>query len=349
MTIAYVEITAACNFRCSFCPLVNMERPMLTMPSEMVLDIIQQIRCDDLADTISFHLMGEPTLHKGLVQFCRVATEVGLRVSLVTNGTRLSNTMISALLDTGLNKLSVSLRSPTDEYYSEIFKASKQLDYESYLEQILSLIAHSYERGEEHPPSVLIRVFQKRFSDILREKVRHQDTLYNTQATVRRLRDWGKELCGMTSNELRRKYPHRYRNSTSYPITPRAAIVTNPIYRWWQQEADLVRTKYPAVISYCSGFDKQFAVLADGRVTSCCLDYEGRNSLGNVKERSLKEILGTREVSDFVRSFKRLRLPTKTCANCMGGNRFMESIARQAINVGRRASTQLLSALKPSE
>jgi organic radical activating enzyme len=346
MTIAYVEITAACNFRCSFCPLISMERPMLTMPSDMVLDLIEQIRHGGLADTISFHVMGEPTLHKDLVRFCRVATEGGLDVSLVTNGSRLSDAMNKALLDTGLSKISISLRSPNDEYYSETFKASKQLDYEDYLQQIHALIAESCKRGPEHPTSIGIRVFRRYLSDSLRNEVRHQETLYDTESMIRRLQDWGEELCGLTTADLRRMYPERFAAEFRIPLTHRASLRTNPIMRWWQREADSVDTKYPAVISYCSGFNDQFAVLADGRVTACCLDYEGNTALGNVKERSLKEILGGSPVADFVRSFNRLRPPTKTCAKCLGGNTLPEWIGRQTLAVGSHARTQGLSALQ---
>ena len=343
VTIAYIEITAACNFRCSFCPLVSMERPMLTMPSETVLDLIDQVRKDGLAQTISFHVMGEPTLHKDLVTFCRAATEGGLKVSLVTNGSRLSDEMSSALLDTRLSKISVSLRSSNDEYYSEIFKASKRLDYEAYLQQIRLLLAESYHRGPSHPTFIVIRVFQKSVSDVLRDKVQHQESLYDTEGMIGMLRKWGEELCGMTSEELAREYSQRFSLKAYIPITPSAAIVTNPIMRWWQREADLVNTKYPARLSYCSGFNDQFAVLADGRVTACCLDYEGHTTLGNVKENSLKDILGGTRVSDFVGSFNRFHPPTKTCANCLGGNTIPEWIARQTLAVGRRVTTQALS------
>jgi len=319
---------------------------MLTMPSERVLDLRDQIRKDGLAETISFHVMGEPTLHKDLVKFCRVATEGGLKVSLVTNGSRLSDAMSSALLDTRLSKISVSLRSSNDEYYSEIFKASKRLDYEAYLQQIRSLIAESSQRGPSHPTFIVIRVFQKHISDVLRDKVRDQDSLYDTEGMIAMLRGWGEELSGMTSEELCRESPGQFSARQYIPLTPRAAIVSNRIMRWWQREADLVNTKYPALISYCSGFNNQFAVLADGRVTACCLDYEGHTALGNVKESPLKDILDGSRVSDFVGSFDRLRPPTKTCANCLGGNTIPEWIARQALAVGRRVTAEGLSSLK---
>ncbi|MDP3939004.1 MAG: radical SAM protein, partial [Deltaproteobacteria bacterium] len=326
----------ACNFRCSFCPLVSLERPLLTMPREMVLDLIGQISRDALAESISFHVMGEPTLHKHLVEFCRVATESGLDVSLVTNGSRLSPAMSAALLDTGLRKISVSLRSPNDEYYSEIFKASKTLDYESYLKQVRSLISDSCARGPDHPTAVVVRLFVDRFRDKLREKVPHQGALYSTEAVMARLRAWGEEFSGMSAEALREAYPDRFRGSDRIPLTPGASILTGQIMRWWQQEADQVETKYPARISYCGGYNEQFAVLADGRVTACCLDAEGRTSLGNVKDLPLKEILGATPVSDFVGSFKSLRPPTRTCAKCLGGNTLVESIGRQALNVYRR-------------
>ncbi len=319
---------------------------MLTMPSEIVLDILDQIHRDKLADVVNFHVMGEPTLHKDVVRFCRVAKEKGISVFLVTNGSRLSEEMNKALLDTGLGNISVSLRSPNDEYYAEIFRASKRLDYEAYIDQINSLITESYCRGDDSPTFIVIRVFRRSFSDNLREKAKHQEALYSTGAMISRLRALGERLCGMTAGELRKRYPDRFAAKFYIPVTPRVAIVTNSIMRWWQREADLVNTKYPAVFSYCNGYKDQFAVLADGRVTACCLDYEGHTSLGNVKDRPLKEILHGSSTSEFIGSFNRYQPPTKTCAKCLGGNTIPEWVGRQALAVGRHAASQGLSALK---
>lgn len=342
MGIAYIEITAACNFRCSFCPLISMDRPMHTMSREMVLDLIDQVQRDRLADRMSFHVMGEPTLHKDVALFCRVATKANLKVTLVTNGSRLSPELSDALLDTGLRKIELSLRSPNDEYYSEIFKASKRLDYESYLGQIRSLLENSFRRGPDHPTTITIRVFQESFSDVIREKVKYQDALYDTKTLLETLKSWGMEICGMRPGELRQEFPQRFAEKALKPLTPNAAIRTSHIMRWWQLEADQVNTKYPAMVSYCSGFDDMFAVLADGRVSACCLDYEGRTALGNAKEKPLKEILTGTEVSEFVRSFRRLRPPTETCSKCLGGNTIPEWAARQVLAVGRRITGRRL-------
>jgi radical SAM protein with 4Fe4S-binding SPASM domain len=220
------------------------------------------------------------------------------------------------------------------------------LDYEAYLEQIRSLIAESNKRGPEYPTSIGIRVFQKRYSDAFRDEVQHQEALYSTAAIISRLRDWGEQICGLTTEELRRMYPERFGPKFRIPLTHRASLRTNPIMRWWQREADRVDTKYPALISYCSGFNDQFAVLADGRVTACCLDYEGHTALGNVKERPLEEILKSSPVTDFVGSFDRLRPPTKTCAKCLGGNTIPEWIGRQAVLAGSEVARQGFSKLK---
>lgn len=224
MIIAYIEITAACNFRCTFCPLVSMKRPPSTMPSEMVLDILEQIRRDRLADAVSFHLMGEPMLHKDVFRFCRVATEGGLKVGLVTNGSRLSEAANRALLDTSLDKVSISLRSSNDDYYSEIQKSITKLDYEAYLQNIRCLIEQSHRRGPDSPTTIAVRVFQKQLSDVLREKVAHQDSLYDTDAIIANLKHWGKEICGLSPEVLRKKYPGRFAKKRYIPITPKAYI-----------------------------------------------------------------------------------------------------------------------------
>ena len=44
---------------------------------------------------------------------------------------------------------------------------------------------------------------------------------------------------------------------------------------------------------YCGGLDSHFAILSDGKVVPCCMDYEAVVELGDLKHQSLCEILSS--------------------------------------------------------
>ena len=82
----YIEITNICNLNCSFCPKNSRPKKFMTVKEfDTITDEIAP-----LTNTICLHLMGEPLLHPDISLFFDEAEKRGLRVVLVTNGTRLS-------------------------------------------------------------------------------------------------------------------------------------------------------------------------------------------------------------------------------------------------------------------
>ena len=51
---------------------------------------------------------------------------------------------------------------------------------------------------------------------------------------------------------------------------------------------------------YCHGGIDQIAILNDGRVTLCCLDPQGHNTIGDLKKNNLKEILNSKEYKEYI-------------------------------------------------
>ena len=104
---SYVELTSACNLRCSFCP--GTSRPARMLTESEFRRILSEIT--PYTDYVYFHLMGEPLLHPRLPLFLQLAAEAGLKTCLTTNGTLLSQQADSLLSANGLHKLSISLQA----------------------------------------------------------------------------------------------------------------------------------------------------------------------------------------------------------------------------------------------
>ena len=89
--IIYLELTNACNFTCDYCPIDQQTRAKQVMPQSFAENIIDQIADAQLTDFLTFHVMGEPYMHKNLCELTGYAEERGLRVRLLTNGSLLED------------------------------------------------------------------------------------------------------------------------------------------------------------------------------------------------------------------------------------------------------------------
>ena len=73
---AYVEITNACNLRCSFCP--GTRRAERFMTAEEFRLLTEKLRGH--VKYLYLHVMGEPLLHPDLGELLSISGEQGFRV-----------------------------------------------------------------------------------------------------------------------------------------------------------------------------------------------------------------------------------------------------------------------------
>ena len=129
----YVEITNICNMNCSFCH--GHGRVPRQMTEEEYAHVLQQL--SGKTQYIYHHLMGEPLVHPLLPRFLQMASQVGFRPMLTTNGTLLDSRG-DALLGTGLHKINISLHS---------FEQDQPDSHRRYLEKIAAFAEKALEAG----------------------------------------------------------------------------------------------------------------------------------------------------------------------------------------------------------
>ena len=72
----------------------------------------------------------------------------------------------------------------------------------------------------------------------------------------------------------------------------------------------------------CRALDTHVAILHDGRVVACCLDYSGQITLGNIAEQSLAEILELPTAKNLREGFEKHELRHPLCQSCTFCKRF---------------------------
>jgi len=68
-------------------------------------------------------------------------------------------------------------------------------------------------------------------------------------------------------------------------------------------------------------------------VTTCCVDYDGRNVVGDLRKQTLMEVLESAPARRIRDSFGRLVPPTEFCRDCLGGPTLAVSAIKQVTSV----------------
>jgi len=132
---AFLEITNVCNLSCSFCHGTKRSPRYMTVPE--FTHAAEELR--SFAEYLYFHLMGEPLLHPSLSDFLKIASSLGFKVILTTNGTLLKKRRDILLGENPPYKISVSLHS------FEANEASAELD--GYLDKVFEFCTEATEKG----------------------------------------------------------------------------------------------------------------------------------------------------------------------------------------------------------
>lgn len=303
-TEMHMELTTACNFRCGFCPLTNLQRPAARLTYEIAEQVLHDCIEHRLTRNATFHLMGEALLHPQWHEILTLCQTLGIRTRLVTNGSLYREDKYLRLLKL-VDRLDISYRTVDD---MEVQAVQKKLTYQEYLDMVMAAIDLRASLPDS-PTSIRIRLFisPKTIPSIrqLCERLKiDPDTVIN---------------------------PHSSNNLQAYDLfTPLPWLTI-----LCEKELDWLGTQkhYQSRFGNCNEFEIGFAVLANGDVTTCCWDANGGNVMGNVTEESLSAILFSPKAMAFRDSFKRHRCPTETCKQCLGRPTVAKSVVYQTLSL----------------
>lgn len=133
----------ACNFVCKYCVFSTDKANRGFVSDCVVMDIKLYRKCiDDMKlfsdkfKVLRFVGMGEPLLHKDIVEMVKYAADshVAERIEILTNGSLLTNSLSLDLISAGLNRLLVSIQGTSSDKYRDVCKID--IDFEEFVENI---------------------------------------------------------------------------------------------------------------------------------------------------------------------------------------------------------------------
>jgi radical SAM protein with 4Fe4S-binding SPASM domain len=328
----FIELTNACNFKCTWCPDDIMDRRRGFMKKEKAFRILDEIAAKRVwlgpLYPVKLHQMGEPFLHPDLAAIVEHAESRGVAIELNTNCGLITRENIEALYRAGLTNLILSYQTP--DLASFKTRKAPRIAFEEYRDKVRLAVERKV--ALEARTHLEIDIMNTKYAD------GYQIVSEDEQA-VAFLRDWVEfarsleERYGLPPRrhdleEMRsRHFLDQDENGSRYTLLDGVNLIWKRCHSWgnvipaqspagelWGQE---VHAPGPQRDTYCPAPYDQFVIQWNGDVVSCCTDYEGRTKTANVFTSSVEEVWK----SETVRQRKQEMLEGKlldVCAKCIG-------------------------------
>lgn len=298
LQFVYIELTVKCNLRCHFCDN-DMRNLYKDMPPERFEEIIDQLKP---GTRIGLHGLGEPTLHKGLLQMIGWAKERGLYVYFNSNHTVTSEEQMRGFVDLGLDELRISMSAGSRESYQAY--SAKDL-FNNLVERTYKMVKI---RGNATKPRlrivfVLTEHSYKEFPEVLRI-AEHSGV---DELQVQSFLNWGKALPSAVPGGLKdiavRDHDLVMARQTIVQAarTARRVRVILPF-----PLEDHIPDETPGAAGQCQWPFNAIWITADGHATPCCNIHDHRQmDLGNVFEQPLEYVWLADKYTQFRADYQR--------------------------------------------
>lgn len=281
----HIEISNICNVQCSFCPIV--ERPKDIMSLLEFEKILQQ--AVPLTDDVCLHLMGEPLAHPEFEEILAISKKHGAKLQITTNGILVKKFTDLLLEGTAVRQVNFSLQA-----YQDNFPERPLLPY---LEPILEFSKRASQERNDLFVNFRLWNHGSQSFELNEEFIKPIENYFGTQ--VKREVD----PAGIKSKKL---FPDK------------------KLYFHFDSRFEWPSPHFPkrSEEGTCQGMRNHIGIHADGTVVPCCLDKEAFINLGNCLESNLSEILNSDRAQAIKKGFENHQLVEDLCQKCTFIKRF---------------------------
>ena len=290
MTIS-IEPTTACNLRCPECPsgLRSFTRETGNLKSDFFRSTISQI--SEKLIYLIFYFQGEPYINPNFLDMVKYANDKGLYTITSTNGHFLSLDNARRTIESGLDRIIISIDGTTQEVYENYRKVGK-LDV--VLQGARNLVSARTEAKASTPHII--------FQYVVTRPNQHQIS------EVYRLA----EEIGVDEVKLKTAQVYDYKNGN--PLIP--TIDTYSRYRRMQDGTYRIKNQ---LLNHCWKLWHACVMTWDGMVVPCCFDKDATHRMGDLKQSSFETIWQGEPYKNFRTNILEGRDKIDICRNCTEG------------------------------
>lgn len=292
--MAVYEINLKCNSKCTYCDLpLNQGRYELSR--QQINDIFTGLYQEGLRYV--FLQGGEPTLRKDLPEVMSDLKEIGMDVTLITNGTRIKPALIDSLKEVQAS-ISISLDSLNREHYKRIRGADQ-----------LGLVLNGIERLRDYPyPKYTTCIVSEMNKDDVLDVVRFSRE--RGFIPVVGAYHWDIERYGKVDKEL--QYQKQIAASVFEKVLASGLVPRGYFNQYLQDNIDWLNDR---PLKSCDAGRYSIAIDASGNVAPCL----ALKHAGNLLQSSLSEILANFD-KDTIKSCSDKSSCNMMCSRVVGSN-----------------------------
>jgi radical SAM protein with 4Fe4S-binding SPASM domain len=285
------EPTTSCNLRCPECPsgLRSFTRPTGMLSSGLFKQTI-----DELSDTLLyliFYFQGEPYLHPQFLELVGYASQKGIYTATSTNAHYLSDEQAKKTVESGLDRLIISIDGTSQEVYEQYRVGGK-------LNKVIEGTKHIVKWKKALKSSTPHIIFQF----LVVKPNQHQ---------IEEVKLLAKEL-GVDEVGLKTAQIYDYENGSEL-------IPTIDKYARYARQNDGSYTIKNKLVNHCWKMWHSCVITWDGLVVPCCFDKDAHFRLGDMKTQSFTKLWNDQAYNDFRKTLIKSRSQIEMCKNCTEG------------------------------
>ena len=288
-----MEPTTSCNLRCPECPsgLRAFTRPTGMLQKDFFKETIDQLHKELLY--LVFYFQGEPYLNPSFLDMVSYASSKRIYTATSTNAHYLNDANSKRTIESGLDRLIISIDGTTQETYQQ-YRVGGRLD--KVIEGAKNIVKWKKELKSNTPFVV--------FQFLVVKHNEHQ---------VEEVKKLAKEI-GVDDVWFKTAQVYDYEND------PNNLIPTIDKYSRYRKTEN--GTVFKGKLSnHCWRLWHDPVITWDGIVAPCCFDKDAQHRMGNLREKSFKEIWKNGEYTRFRTQILKGRKNIDICANCSEGTR----------------------------
>lgn len=287
------EPTTSCNLRCPECPsgLRSFSRPTGMLEQKFFQKTIDEIH--DKLIYLTFYFQGEPYLNPNFLDMVKYASQKNIFTFTSTNAHYLNDENARRTVESGLDKLIISIDGTTQEVY-ERYRVGGNLD--KVMEGTKNILKWKKQLRSKTPYIV--------FQFLVVKPNEHQ---------IEDAKKLTKEL-GVDEIKFKTAQIYKYENGNEL-------IPDNIAYSRYKKNADGTYSIKNKLLNQCWRMWSGSVITWDGLVVPCCFDKDAQHRLGNLKETSFKEVWDSGGYNNFRSSILNSRKEIDICSNCTEGTK----------------------------
>lgn len=290
---ASIEPTTACNLRCPQCPsgLRSFTRPTGRLDKKLYEHILNELGPQLWYLTLYFQ--GEPYLNPDFTNLVELANQRNIFTATSSNAHFLDDENARKTVDSGLDKLIISVDGLSQETY-EKYRIEGQL---LKVEEGLSNIDKWKRKLKKNHPQVIVQFIVMRHNE-------HE---------VPRVKNWARKY---NVDKVQLKTAQIYDHENGSELLPE----NEDFARYGKSNTGIFNIKNK-LYDHCWRMWHSCVITWDGRVVPCCFDKDAKYVMGDLKENSFHEIWTGTKYQNFRKQLLNNRKSIDICLDCTEGTK----------------------------